>query len=162
MATAEDYIDLTENYGAGVQKVDSSKITSGGADLYIYTGGDDLIQDYATVDAIKIDINEITVYGVATVGTNAVVKTSEGNITLKGAKTKTVNLKDIDGKKINLSNVSKNVAEEKIWFLDDDNNFVASDIDSVTENKFAVTDIKPQNYSALAQDLTILTFTDKK
>ena len=192
VATAQDEIDLSESYGAGVEKVDGSKITSGvviygsddnismkgskgndtisggsgndtvslggGADVYIYNGGNDYIHDYANVDAIQIDTDEIAITGIATVSTNKIIETSEGNITLKSGKTKTLNLIDANGEEISFNG---RIAEN-VWFLEDDNNFVASDIDSITENKFAVTDIETQTYEDLAQESTLLTFAKEK
>ena len=192
ISTAADEIDLSESYGAGVEKVDGSKITSGvviygsddnismkgskgndtisggtgndtvslggGADVYIYNGGNDYIHDYANVDAIQIDTDEIAITGIATVSTNKIIETSEGNITLKSGKTKTLNLIDANGEEISFNG---RIAEN-VWFLEDDNNFVASDIDSITEQKFAVTDIQNYNNETFAQDDNILTFAKEK
>ena len=193
ISSAVDEIDLSENYGAGVEKVDGSKITSGvvifgsdnnismkgsksadtisggtgndtvslggGADVYIYNGGNDLISDYANVDAIQIDTNEISIKKATVSGSNYVITTSEGNITLKGASSKTINVIDDNDKPINLSKVSKNVVEE-IWFLEDDNNFETCAIDDITENKFAVTEIQSSKVEELYQP--VLTFAEDK
>ncbi len=190
ISSAVDEIDLSESYGAGVEKVDGSKITSGvviygnddnismkgsksadtisggtgndtvslggGADVYIYNGGDDYIHDYANVDSIQIDTDEITINGISTVSTNKIIETSEGNITLKSGKTKTLNLIDSNGEEIA---VSGRVAEN-VWFLEDDNNFVASDIDSIVEEKFAVTEIQSSKVEELSQP--VLTFAEEK
>ena len=195
IASADNKIDLYEDYGKEIETIDASKVTKGveiygnvldnsikggsgadtiyggdgddtislggGNDIYIYSGGDDIILDYSTADEIQIDTYDIAVKGVETVGNDITYKTSEGTITIKNGKGKTLNINDGNGVAIGISNASKNVAET-VWFLEDDNNFVASDIDSVTENKFAVTDIQPQNYSTLAQDSTLLTFAKEK
>ena len=74
-----------------------------GADTYFYTGGDDLIQDYATVDAIQFDTSNIEYKSKQTVSSNVIIYTSEGNITLKGGKGKTVNLIDENGEEIKIA-----------------------------------------------------------
>ena len=191
ISSAVDEIDLNEKYGAGVEIVDGSKITSGvviygnddnismkcsksadtisggygndtvslggGADVYIYQGGNDYIHDYATIDAIQFDTNEIEIYGISTVSSNKIIETSEGNITLKGAKTKNVTLLDENEEIFYNGRVAEN-----IWFLEDENNFVAIDIDSITEEKFNITNIETQTYKDLAQDESILAFTKEK
>ena len=131
----------------------------GGADLYIYTGGDDYIYDYATVDAIQIDTTEINVESSVKSGTNCVITTSEGYITLKGAASKNINLIDENDENISIPMASKYVAEN-LWFMEDD--FVACDLDSITEEKFAVTDIETENVENIEKAQNILTFTDKK
>ena len=192
ISSAVDEIDLNEEYGAEIEIVDASKLTKGveivgndldnsikgskgadtifggegddtislggGADVYIYQGGDDLILDYATADAIQIDTTDIKIDAIETIGADIIYKTSEGNITLKNGKGKTLNLIDANGEELYLNG---RVAEN-IWFLEDDNNFVASDIASITEEKFAVTNIETQDYSTLAQDENILTFAKEK
>ena len=131
----------------------------GGADLYIYTGGYDYIYDYATVDAIQIDTTKINVESSVKSGTNCVITTSEGNITLKGAASKNINLIDENDENISIPMASKYVAEN-LWFMEDD--FVACDLDSITEEKFAVTNIETENVENIEQAQNILTFTDKK
>ena len=133
----------------------------GGADVYIYSGGNDLVQDYATLDSIYLDKNKINISKTkgSVSGSNYIIKTDKGNLTLKGAASKTINLFDTSGKAISLSTTSKNVAEN-IWFLEDDNNFTSNDIDSITENKFAVTEIQDTKTDELSQP--VLTFAKEK
>ncbi len=131
-----------------------------GADTYFYSGGDNVITDYATVDAIQFDTENISITNRATVGSNVIFTTDAGTLTVKNAKTKKITLLDYDGEDFSYTNSSKNVAE-KIWFLEDDNNFVASDIDSITENKFAITEIQSYNED-FAQYENILTFAKDK
>ena len=198
IATAEKEIDLTEEYGENIIKVDGSKISGGveiigndngnsikgskgadyitggsgndtvslggGADVYVYTGGDDLIQDYANVDTIQVDTSEIEISSAETIGTNVVIETSEGNITLKGGKNKTLNFEDLNGGIIGIVNSSKNVAED-ILFMDD--NFISDDtnLDSVTEitqDNYSVQNIETQNYNNLTQEQNYLTFAKDK
>ena len=82
-------------------------------------------------------------------------------MTVKKGNGKNITLIDSNDKEFTLSTSSKNVAEN-IWFLEDDNNFVASDIDSITENKFTVTEIQNYNNEDFAQESTLLTFAKDK
>ena len=195
VAGAENYIDLTEEYGEGVEKVDASKISGveiygndldnsikggkgndildggagndtltggAGADTYVYSGGDDFITDYATVDAVQFDTTNIAITNVETISSNVVVTTEQGTLTIKNAKTKKISFIDENGEKFTYSN--KNVAED-ILFMDD--NYISDElqIDSVTEitpDNYSVQNIETQNYSNLTQEQNILTFTDDK
>ena len=68
-----------------------------GADVYIYNGGDDLIQDYGVgKDSIQF-ANGVTLEAQENVGTNVVLTTNVGNITLKGSKNKNIIVMDEDG-----------------------------------------------------------------
>ena len=67
----------------------------GGADVYVYESGDDLIQDYAAADKIKLASASIT--GSSLSGSNVVLKTSAGNITVKGGKDKAITVIDKNG-----------------------------------------------------------------
>ena len=133
----------------------------GGADIYIYTGGDDFIQDYANADKIQIDENNIEVNGILKGSKDVTIMTSEGNITLKGGKTKTLNLVDANDSPISLFKAGGKVSEN-IWFLEDDNNFTSNDIDSISKQNFEITNFETENYSTLVQNSDILTFTDEK
>ena len=128
VGTAEKNIDLTEDYGAGVQKVDASKLSDviiignnennsiktgggddeldGGAgndsltggkgnDIFIYTGGDDVITDYGTgEDLIQINIDEVSISAVETVGVNVVFTTNIGTLTVKNGSNKKITVID--------------------------------------------------------------------
>lgn len=67
-----------------------------GADVYIYTSGDDLIQDY-TVGADKISLASASIVGASISGSNVVLKTSGGNITVKSGKGKQITVIDKNG-----------------------------------------------------------------
>ena len=133
-----------------------------GADTYVYSGGDDLITDYATVDAIQFDTVNISITNVDTVGSNVVYYTDAGNLTVKSGKTKKITLIDGNGAEFTYSN--KNVAED-ILFMDD--NYISDDtnLDSVTEitaDNYSVQNIETQNYSNLTQEQNYLTFAKDK
>ena len=68
----------------------------GGNDVYVYASGNDLIQDYAAgTDKIKLASASIT--GASISGSNVVLKTSSGNITVKGGKGKQITVIDKNG-----------------------------------------------------------------
>ena len=69
----------------------------GGADVYIYSGGNDLIQDYKPGED-KIKLSGATITGASISGSNVVLKTSGGKITVKGAKNKKITVIDSKGK----------------------------------------------------------------
>ena len=136
-ASAQDEIDLNEDYASAITKVDASKITSGvviignsnaltsnsikggkgadtitggsgndtvslggGADVYIYTGGDDLIQDYGVgADSIQFT-GDVTFDAQETVGTNVVLTTNVGNITIKSGQNKEIIVMNESGNRI--------------------------------------------------------------
>ncbi len=70
---------------------------------------------------------------------------------MKSGKTKTFNLIDTNGEEISFNG---RVAEN-VWFLEDDNNFVASDIDSITEEKYSVTEIQSSKFEEISQPVLI-------
>ena len=67
----------------------------GGADVYIYSSGNDLIQDYAAADKIKLASASIT--GSSLSGSDVVLKTSGGNLTVKNGKSKAITVIDASG-----------------------------------------------------------------
>ena len=68
----------------------------GGADTYVYSYGDDFIQDYtAGQDKIKLDGNTIT--GSKLSGSNVILQTYGGSITVKNGKNKKITVVDTDG-----------------------------------------------------------------
>ena len=142
----------------------NDELTGGkGNDVFIFSGGDDTITDYeAGKDKIVIALDDNIIIDSDT-SNNDVIYYFEHNNTLTITKGvgKNIVINDENGGLITAPKASKNVAEN-IWFLEDDDNFVSSDIDSITENKFEVTNFETENYLSLAQDSHILTFTDKK
>ena len=162
-----NYIKGSKSGGATIYGGDGNDTVSlgGGADVYIYQGGgDDTILNYATVDAIKFDTDNININSIkATVSGSDIIYNIKdvGKLTVKKGNGKNITLIDSNDEEFTLSTSSKNVAEN-IWFLEDDNNFVASDIDSITENKFTVTEIQNYNNEDFAQDDNILTFAKEK
>ena len=66
-----------------------------GADVYVYESGNDLIQDYAADDKIKLASASIT--GSSLSGSNVILKTSSGNLTLKNGNDKQITIVDASG-----------------------------------------------------------------
>ena len=134
-----------------------------GDDVFFYSGGDDLITDYGTGnDSICMALDDNTILDVEINGKNIVYYTNEGNFTVQGGKDKDIILMDENKSPITAPNASKNVAEN-IWFLEDDDNFVANDLDSITESKFEVTNFENEKYFALEQNnQTFLTYGKEK
>ena len=126
-----------------------------GADTYVYSGGDDLITDYANVDAVQFDTENITDISREISGKNVIYSTNVGTLTLKNASTKNITLIDSNGDDFTLN---KNIAEN-LWFMED--NFNNYDLDSICEQKFEVQNIEDTNYN-IEQEKILLTFTDEK
>ena len=133
----------------------SNTLTGGaGNDTFIYGGGRDTITDYtAGADKIKIASGKIskTVYS----GNNIVFTIGGGTLTVQNGKNKKITVIDSS---------NKTTIYSKTLDLFEDNNFISEtpQISDITEKKFSVTQIQPQDYSALAQNnLAILTFAKK-
>ncbi len=167
--------DTIENYAANVAiyggaghdsiSVDKSKnvtviggagndtiSNSGGAVRYQYASGDgkDVIVGFTKNDTLQITGG--TVKSVTKTGGNTIISVGSGSITLQKY-TGNVNLVDRKDATINVN----------AWFAED-NNFITEDttLDSVMEDKFAVTNFETENYSSLAQESTLLTFSKDK
>ena len=78
---------------------------SGGNDTYVYSGGNDVIQDYATVDTIKF---ETAINSASVNGSNLVITTSAGNVTVKSAKDKAVSVIDLSEENFEILNTYSN------------------------------------------------------
>ena len=99
-----------------------------GNDLFVYNGGNDLITDYkAGQDAIQINTTNIDIEGIATVGSNVVISTELGDITVKSGKGKEISLYDENG--------------DELWF-DEDGTFinynVSDSLSDITNAEFTV------------------------
>ena len=125
-----------------------------GNDMFIYSGGNDVITDYASGDTIKLASGTVSKKSYS--GKNVIFKIGSNTLTLKNAKGKTITL--IDSK-------NNTTTYKKTTDLFEDNNFVtdALNLDSITESKVAVQNIETKDYSSLAQnDKTWITFTENK
>ena len=136
----------------------------GGADVYIYTGGNDIIEDYAVgQDSIQVEPSKIKFNSVKAVGNSLVYQTSQGTLTLKNCskdKSKSVTVMNMTNRAVIIPTLNKNVAEN-LWFMDD--NFISDDtnLDSITEEKFEVTNFETASYN-FEQEQNILTYSEDK
>ena len=123
-----------------------------GKDTFVYSGGKDVITDYtAAQDKIQVDG---TISNTSYKGDDVIFKIGSGTLTVKDAK----------GKKISVTDSSGTQTYSRTLDILYDNNFMTDDtsLDSITEQKFSVTEIQNYNNETLAQDDNILTFADKK
>lgn len=212
VSTAAD-IDLTENYGAKVLRVDGIKISralningnssanvltggkgadeiyggkgndklygnagndtlyggagndtlsgGNGKDFFFYSAGNDVITDYtAAQDKIKIESG--TVSNVTYNNNDVIFNIDEGSLTFQNGKGKKITITDSSGK-TSTKTYSGNVSARTLDLFDD-NNFISAEnnLDSIVQSKVSVTQIQTQNNFNLAQDSTILTFTEEK
>lgn len=93
--------DVSIKTGKGADTVtggigDDTVSLGAGADLYIYTGGNDVFQDFANGDTVQL-ADGIEIGDVSTVGSNVIIDTSEGTIMLKGGKSKEIRVIDDSG-----------------------------------------------------------------
>ena len=161
-------IDLTKNYGAKVLRAlnitansSDNLVKSGkGADYISGGAGKDVIDDYAAGDTIKISSGTISKTSYS--GKNITFTIGSGSLTVQDGKDKKITITDSNNK-TTTQTYSGNV-NARTLDLFDDNNFVSTDnqLSDITEKKYSVTQIQIQNYSALAQDSTVLTFTEEK
>ena len=123
-----------------------------GNDVFVYSAGNDLITDYTAGDKIKIDG---TISKTSYSGKNVVFEIGNGSLTVKNGK----------GKKIIVTDGNNNTQTySRTLDILYDNNFMTDEnnLDSITESKFAVTNIETKTYTDLTQDDNILTFAKDK
>ena len=97
-------LDNSIKGGKGKDTLDGGEgndtLTGGdGADVFIFSGGTDVITDYVAGED-SIQINENTFIGVDTIGTNVIVSTSKGDLTVQKANNKTILIMNENGKVI--------------------------------------------------------------
>ena len=139
----------TLNGGAG-----NDTLTGGnGKDVFVYANGegDDVITDYTSSDKIKVDG---TISKTSYSGNDIIFTIGNGTLTVKNAK----------GTNISVTDSSGSQTYSRTLDILYDNNFLDDDaaLDDITEAKVSVTDIQNSNNEDLAQDSTILTFTEDK
>ena len=123
-----------------------------GKDVFIYSGGKDVITDYtAAQDKIQVDG---TISNTSYKGDDVIFKIGSGTLTVKDAK----------GKKISVTDSSGTQTYSRTLDILYDNNFMTEDtnLDSITESKFAVTEIPNNNVDDFAQDeKTFIAYAEK-
>ncbi len=118
-----------------------------GADIFVYDGGNDIITDYrAGADKIQIDSKII---GASISGSDVVFETDGGTLSVKSGKNKNLTV---------INNGDETTEKYTPWFVE--NNFVAAEIDSITDEKFAVTNFETATEN-LAQVDNILAYSEK-
>ena len=132
-----------------------------GNDVFVYSAGKDTITDY-TAKQDKIKISSGTISNTSYSGKNVIFTIGNGTLTVKNGKGKKITITDSSGNtttKTYTSGVSSRTLD-----LLYDNNFLNDDtsLDSITENKFAVTNIETTNTETFAQDDKIFTFSEEK
>ena len=112
----------------------------GGADVYVYSEGDDLIQDYAKgQDVIKFE-TEITSSSVS--GSNVVISTDKGKVTVKGMKGKEIEVIDSDGEAYTFTDIIDKGNEDTVptgWKLDTSKKTLTATVASA-ENEIDLTE----------------------
>ncbi|MBQ7705827.1 MAG: calcium-binding protein, partial [Selenomonadaceae bacterium] len=127
-----------------------------GKNVFVYEGGNDTITDYAAGDKIKFTGTVNVSYS----GNDVVFSTSKGSVTVTDGAGK--NITTVVGSKTTTRLYSNSNARTADLFYD--NNFISDDnnLDSITEQKFTVTQINTEEDKTFAQDKNILTFAKDK
>ena len=136
--------------------IGNDTLTGGaGNDVFVYEGGNDLITDYTAQDSIKLSNGTIT--NTEYQSRDVIFTIGNGTLTVKNGKGKNISVTD-----------SSNQTQTYSRTLDlfDENNFLTDEnnLDSVTEQKYSVTQIETQtqNYTDLTQNNNILTYGEDK
>ena len=125
-----------------------------GNDTFVYESGSDLITDYrAGYDKIKIASGSIT--GSSLSGSNVILTTSGGSLTVKNGRGKNLTVIDASGRET--TRKYSNGGSSAMLFSDD--NFISGEtnLDAVTEKNYSVVQIRATNFANLAQDETYIT-----
>ena len=142
------------NGGAG-----DDTLTGGvGNDTFFSSAGNDVITDYtAKQDKIKFSGD----FSWSISGADVVFTTDEGSITVTDGAGKEITTLDNKNKAATQIYSASNARTLDLLY---DNNFLTDDtsLDSITENKFAVTNIETTNTETFAQEENILTFAKDK
>ena len=122
-------------------------LTSGaGNDIFVYENGNDYIMDY-TAGQDKIKLTNATITSASLSGSNVILKTSNGNITIQNGKNKKITIIDSSGK-TTTQTYSSNVQSNTQWFVADDDNFISN----TNNNLDSVNDVFNDNYSVAKID----------
>lgn len=105
----------TQPVSAGVE------VVGGGADIFVYKSGKDVITDYTSSDTIKLSSGKITKTSYS--GSDVIFTVGKGTLTILNGRDKKITVTDSENKPITA------------WFIEDDNNFVGEDtqIDNISE-----------------------------
>ena len=106
-----------------------------GNDVFVYANndGNDVITDY-TAKQDKIRITSGSISSSSLKGSDVVLKTGSGSITVKNGKNKSITVIDSKGKSSSKVYGSSSSNYEEHWFTED-NNFLENEIESILQNK---------------------------
>ena len=131
-----------------------------GRDVFVYESGNDIITDYrAGYDKIKLTSGSITRSSIS--GSNVILTTGSGRITVRGARGRNITVIDSSGRETTQKYSNAVYGSSAMLFSDD--NFISGDtnLDAITEKKYPVENISATNFETLAPDETHITFGDK-
>ena len=130
-----------------------------GNDVFVFEGGNDVITDYtASKDKIRLSA---AITDTSYDGGDVIFTFDEGTLTVKDGNGKNISLINSSGK---TTTQLYSDANERTLDLLYDNNFMTDDtnLDSITEAKYSVTDIQNNKVDDFAQDSSILAYSEDK
>ena len=146
-------------YGStGNDTIYFGKNYNGNSKFYYNKGyGNDTI--YNILDNDEIHLENCETQSVSVSGNDVIItiKNTNETITLKNGTGKNIYISGQDWK--TYSSTSSRVAED-IWFLEDE--FDTCDLDSITEDKFSVTQIQPTEDKTFTQEDSLIAYSEQK
>ena len=130
-----------------------------GNDVFIFSAGKDVITDYAAGDKIKISSGKISKTSYS--GNNVIFTIGSGSLTVNSGKGKKITIVDSSGK-TTTKTYNSGLSARTLDLLYD-NNFITDDtnLDSITEQKFSVTEIQNYNEDFAQDDKTFIAYAEK-
>ena len=113
-----------------------------GADVFYYTTGDgkDLITDYYASEGDIIHLGKNTsIKGASYSGNDLILTIGSGNITIQGGADQTVTVIDEYDLETTYKKHSKTVGFVERWFIEDDTNYITSDVSSIINTDSNIT-----------------------
>ena len=130
-----------------------------GRDLFIFESGNDIITDYESND--KIQISSGTISETSFDGNDVIFNIGNGTLTVQNGKGKKIKFIDSSGNTTTQTYTESNVSARTLDILYD-NNFMTDDtvLDSITEQKYTVTEIQSTETDELNQP--VISYSDEK
>ena len=130
-----------------------------GKDTFIFERGNDYITDYAEGDKIRFSTS-ITSHSID--GSDVIFTTANGSITVADGAGKEISTV-VNGKTTKQIYTASSASARTLDLLEDDNFLTdGAQLSAITESKFTVTDIQPENADTFAQDKNILVYSNEK
>ena len=112
-----------------------------GTDIFYYTNGDgnDIITDYTAEDIIQL--GKKTVVTGAFSGSDLVLTSGKGKITVQGGANQAVTVVDENDMAMvfqKYDRTTSNTGYEERWFIEDDTNYMNSDVTSILKSEIAI------------------------